>query len=463
VPTSTGKHLPCSKGRCEVDWSLAECPHYLTFEAYDEHKRHLCAKDSKCEHLKDKKLCYYYEQKWDSFRAPIMVANYPFFLTELRFTDDVKRRKLLVCDEAHDLEKQMVGSASFSLKRSALENFMVKNERGEGPHLAIPDKGIEYASAWVEPLQVAKQMLELFVDTYLNDGAMQDRVATCNDAFESLEGFMEDLKAHPENWIVNSIKTVTFEGGATVDEVVFQPLDVGEYTSLLFDNADTVLLMSATVFSKETFCRTLGIPEQDTYFIRIKESSFPVGNRRIYALNTAQLNKATMETSLDPIAQAVDEIMTRHAGERGVIHTTSYQQTRHILGHVSETNKARLSSSEGVSSRSALLRVHGSTDESVLISPSLYQGVDLKDELSRFQVLVKVPYPDLSERRTRVKLERDPGWYDWQTALRLVQTYGRSVRSETDHAVTYVLDSNFTWFLNKHRELFPEYFLEALN
>ena len=88
--------------------------------------------------------------------------------------------------------------------------------------------------------------------------------------------------------------------------------------------------------------------------------------------------------------------------------------------------------------------------------------MDLKDELSRFQVLVKVPYPDLSERRTRVKLERDPGWYDWQTDLRLVQTYGRSIRSDTDHAVTYVLDSNFPQFVRRHGELFPEYFLEAL-
>jgi len=247
-----------------------------------------------------------------------------------------------------------------------------------------------------------------------------------------------------------------------VEEVVFQPLEVGAYTSMLFDTADTVLLMSATVFSQEVFCRTLGIPEEEACLIRVKQSSFPVENRRIHALDVAQLSRATMDSSMDKIAKAVDEIMTHHAGERGVVHTTSYQQANYIMEHVSGPNRARLSTTEGVLSRSELLRVHGETDESVLISPSLYQGVDLKDDLSRFQVLVKVPYPDLSERRTRVKLDRDRGWYDWQTALRLVQTYGRSVRSETDYAVTYVLDSNFEWFLRKHREFFPEYFLEAL-
>jgi ATP-dependent DNA helicase DinG len=466
VPTSSGKNLPCSKGRCEVDWKLSECPHYLAFEEYDEHKRRLCTTGSKCEHLKDRKLCYYYEQKWDAFRAEVMVANYPFFLTELRFTDDIRKRRLLVCDEAHDLEKQMVGSASFSFRRSALENYRVVDGHADDAPLAIPDMGLEDASAWKEPMEEVKKALELFVGTYLTDGTKQDRVASCKDALESLEGFMEDLEAHPSNWVVNSVrKSATLEegeGAPSVDEVVFQPLEVGAYTSMLFGAAETVLLMSATVFSKEVFCRTLGIPEEETAFVRVRESSFPAENRPIYAVNAAQLSRSTMEASLGTIAQAVNEVMTRHAGEKGVIHTTSYQQARYIMAHVSELNKARLSSTENVSSRSALLRVHGSTDESVLISPSLYQGVDLKDELSRFQVLVKVPYPDLSERRTRVKLEKDPGWYDWQTALRLVQTYGRSVRSETDHAVTYVLDSNFTWFLSKHRELFPEYFLEAL-
>ena len=36
------------------------------------------------------------------------------------------------------------------------------------------------------------------------------------------------------------------------------------------------------------------------------------------------------------------------------------------------------------------------------------------------------------------------------------------MRSETDHAVTYVLDSNFMSFVDAHRGLFPAYFLEAL-
>ena len=137
VPTSSGKHVACSRGRCEADWKLSECPHYLTFEEFDEHERGLCARDSKCEQLKDGKLCPYYAQKWEAFRSPVMVANYPFFLTELKFT---RRRE---AEEAPGLRRgprpgEADGRlASYSLKRSMLQSFQVE-EKASGSLLDHP-------------------------------------------------------------------------------------------------------------------------------------------------------------------------------------------------------------------------------------------------------------------------------------------------------------------------------------
>ena len=470
VPTSSGRLVACSKGRCEADWSLSECPHYLSFDQYEDHLKGLCDKESKCEQQLRRegsgKICTYYKQKWDSFREKVTVGNYAFFFSELRFTEDVRKRRLLVCDEAHDLERQLVGSASFTLKASTIRQY----PSGAGSDFAVQyEEGMDGdASAWLGTLGAARESLQGFFDAHDGDLTAQDRLISCRGLLESLEGFIDALKASPENWVVSGVRKTTaldaYGGGATlVDEVVFQPLDVAAYTSQLFDTAETVLLMSATVFSEELLCRTLGISQDKAQFVKVAESSFPVANRMIYAMDIAQLNRATMDASLESIAKAVDAIMDRHGSERGVVHTTSYYQANYIIEHVSERNRARLVTTEGSTARSQLLHTHGATGASVLISPSLYQGVDLKDDLSRFQVIVKVPYPDLSERRTQVKMQRDAGWYEWQTALRLVQTYGRSVRSETDSAVTYVLDSNFPGFVKGHRDFFPEYFLEALS
>src|ERR1022692_4662759 len=89
VPTSSGRLVACSKGRCEADWKLSDCPHYLSFDQYEDHLRKLCDRDSKCEKLLrfgNGKVCSYYKQKWDSFREQLTVGNYSFFFSELRFT-----------------------------------------------------------------------------------------------------------------------------------------------------------------------------------------------------------------------------------------------------------------------------------------------------------------------------------------------------------------------------------------
>ena len=360
VPTSSGRLVACSEGEVrQADWSLSDCPHYLSFDQYEDHLKRLCDKDSKCEQALRTagkgKLCTYYKQKWDSFREKVTVGNYAFFFSELRYTEDVRKRKLLVCDEAHDLERQLVGSASFTLKASSIRQYQVPR----GPEFLVPyEEGMDnHAEDWLKALGTARESLQGFLDAHDGDLVYQDRLISCRGMLEPLEGFIDGLKAAPENWVISGIRTSTamdaYGGGSTlVDEVVFQPLDVAAYTSQLFGTAETVLLMSATVFSEELLCRTLGIPLEKAQFVRIAVSTFPVENRRIYAMDIAQLNRASMDASLESIAKAVDEIMDRHANERGVIHTTNYSQVNYIMEHVSEQNRKRLVTTQGSNARS---------------------------------------------------------------------------------------------------------------
>lgn len=457
IPNSSGKYFSANKGRCVLDWTLKDCPHYETFEEYQKHKNKLCDKDSKCENLKDRKLCVYYEQKWSGFRAPITVYNYPFLISEIKYAADVPHRKLLVCDEVHDLEKQIVGFTSFSLKHSTLKRFHDKVRPDE--EFIISNKGEDEPTAWIDVLVDLEDILNDFLDLSVDEDVDKVQGITGKDMLRNLENFKDILKKNPTNWVINNLRK---SSDGSIDKVEFQPIHVGNYLSSLFDVADSVILMSATVFSKERLCNVLGISLNDASFIQVLESTFPVEHRPIFAMDTAKLNRATMDAALPKIAKMIDAIMDQHEYDRGIIHTTSYKQTNYILQNISETNRSRLKTTEGYSNRTELMKKHDSSDASVLISPSLHQGIDLKDDSSRFQVIMKVPYPDLSQKRTKVLLKRDSNWYDWQTALRLVQTYGRSIRSEDDHAATYILDSNFTHFVQKKRDLFPKFFLEAL-
>ena len=91
------------------------------------------------------------------------------------------------------------------------------------------------------------------------------------------------------------------------------------------------------------------------------------------------------------------------------------------------------------------------------------EGVDLKGDISRFQVLCKVPYPYLGDKLIKKKMNKWKWWYPLQTAKTIVQSVGRSVRSVEDHAVTYILDSDWIRFYSKNSKYFPLDFKRSIH
>ena len=143
--------------------------------------------------------------------------------------------------------------------------------------------------------------------------------------------------------------------------------------------------------------------------------------------------------------------------------TTSYKQLNFIRENISQDNRCRLLETNPEIERDEVITEHVNTPKpTVLISPLLHLGLDLKDDLSRFQVIAKVPFPSLGDRWIDEKRKRSGKWYNWQTALKLVQGYGRSIRSKDDWAVTYVLDGMFKSFVDRNKNILPNWFLESI-
>ena len=98
-----------------------------------------------------------------------------------------------------------------------------------------------------------------------------------------------------------------------------------------------------------------------------------------------------------------------------------------------------------------------------LISVGFNRGVDLKYDLARYQIIVKVPYPDTSDIRVReLWINRKAwNWARYQAIKNIVQAYGRVVRAEDDWGVTYILDESFS-HLFRYKSQFPKWFVEAV-
>ena len=88
--------------------------------------------------------------------------------------------------------------------------------------------------------------------------------------------------------------------------------------------------------------------------------------------------------------------------------------------------------------------------------------LDLSEDLSRFQVLSKVPYPYLGDPFVKARMAHDDRWYSWNTALSLVQATGRSIRSREDRATTYMLDADFNNFMARASDILPDWWKRAI-
>jgi Rad3-related DNA helicase len=218
---------------------------------------------------------------------------------------------------------------------------------------------------------------------------------------ERLTGTINSILSNPKNWIVSEIKKENYE----VILVELKPLDTSQHWKDVFEKCTKTLMMSATILDNKTFCESLGLAHNEVKFIQVG-SDFPIQNRTIYPMNIAYLNfsNLTLQEVKTKISRAVDILMTLHRNHKGIIHTTSYEQLNFIKENISQANKRRLLVTDPEIQREEVIAEHvNSTKPTVLISPSLHMGLDLKDDLSRFQIITKVPYPNKSDRWTDAK------------------------------------------------------------
>jgi Rad3-related DNA helicase len=258
-----------------------------------------------------------------------------------------------------------------------------------------------------------------------------------------------------DNWVFEILPAV----GGSGAKMTFKPIDVGPFAEdTLFRLGRRVLLMSATVIQSDIFAESLGIPESQRACLTIP-TPFPVENRPIHVFPVGRMSADNIDETLPKMVTALKEILKEHKGEKGMIHCHSNKIANYLRKNLRSNRLIFHDSSD----REEALKKHLSSKEpTVLVSPSMAEGVDLRDDLARFQILLKVPYPSLGDKLVRKRMHRWSWWYPMQTVKTVVQSVGRAIRSEKDHAVTYILDADWVRFYNQNQELFPDTFRLAV-
>ena len=338
-------------------------------------------------------------------------------------------------------------------------------------HVDAPAVSAAVAKELEKPLERAKAG-----DTLWAARMLSEKLEGIETVAQKLRFFLDVVKTSPNTWVIDAVPDS--EDPEKAHKIQLLPLNVDKYAREVFCNTDYTLLMSATILDVKTFARTLGLDESEYAFIQVA-STFPAKNRPIMFRNVGRLSYSELQGNLPKVLKEVESILDSNANKKGIIHTHTKAIMTYIYDNISAKHKHRLiqatadsviansddnQNGEGVTLQyqQRMLQQHAkSTAPTVLISPSLHTGIDLKGDLSRFQIIVKTPYPSLADNWIAKKREVDPQWYKWQVALRLIQMYGRSIRSDDDWAYTYVLDSLAQEFMFRNARLFPQWLREA--
>lgn len=244
-------------------------------------------------------------------------------------------------------------------------------------------------------------------------------------------------------------------------DIKFIPKSVAHVPeSLIFQFGERILLMSGTIYDKDDFCRSLGISTEESLFIRIS-STFPPARRPIvmkpeYMVDTSH---AKWNDNIGKIVEIIQTIMDKFPDVKGLVHTPSYSANNQILKLLKSD---RVMTHTSLDFRDALEEFYSEKAPRVFLSPVCQEGVDFKGDRARFQIILRVPYPNAGDKFTRVKMEESFQWYNYKALKTFGQQVGRINRSEDDHGVTVLVDSRFPRFISNNRRKLPQWMLDAI-
>jgi ATP-dependent DNA helicase DinG len=405
--------------------------------------------------------CPYKLAKGEFVSSPFGIVNAAYLFTESTYIGKLGKRGLLISDEGHTLCEAICNFLDFRVTpKSSLFLGLKFPDVKEGP------KEMNELLTWLKD-QYRPRLLEKMRDlrfeienlsenpedpillTYLGDNSR------CEADLGRLNALLANV--NPTDWVLErgQSKGQEFYSLAPITAKGFS----GKILSAI---APKIVLLSATLIDFEYHREELEIPEERLAVFQAP-SPFPKENRPIYAIPRVKLDHKNLEATASEAAEIIAPILESHSGQRGIIFTSSYAQARAIRDIVNaKTGLNRLRTHEGSGGKDLLLRMHESIPDSVIVSPSMHEGVDLKGDLSRFQIITKLPFPSLGSKVVKRKMEVQPTWYSYTTTLKLIQATGRSIRTETDEAATYIIDQAFDWFYSRNTDLFPEYWRAAL-
>lgn len=425
-------------------------------------------------------MCPYYNAAKEAADAKMFLANTSILSSAIAPKGDAAKRDMLIIDEAHLLEDFLVdvGTIRFSADRM-IKLFEAEKRLDKEDLRFIKSIDLESSSKPTTKMEkyinICKSLSENIYKDMVAYEAEQNKRVRENDVKKVIDHGAEKKSnkfKHKREILETITKLEAYEKSDPTDSWVYNwnkkdrsleivPVNIDWIFKKYFDKlADKIIFMSATILNFSNFTSSIGIRPDQCCFVDV-DSTFDPKNAPIINIGNCKTNYHDLQDSanMDTIVKTVKFILDKHKGQRGIIHTGNMKISKYLKENLHDRRiLVRLDEVRNED----ILEEHMVSSDTVLVSSSLTEGIDLHDDLSQFQIIVKLPWDSLGNVRTKTLADEVPLWYQNKMWQKLLQASGRSVRSQTDYAETFILDSTFDFQHKKFSKYLPEYFEKRL-
>lgn len=279
----------------------------------------------------------------------------------------------------------------------------------------------------------------------------------CYDSLEShlkQHSTLLNLSERPDDIYFTSEKNSENFLGESVYKHTIKDLSEAEMVKEHFlSNVKKCLFMSATIGDVDEFAQMIGL-EPDSYVGFNLKSPFNFDKSPIYKCNVGKLNYENFASNINNVVEKSIHICLHiHPNDAGVIHTATFKVLEYLYEKVRflPENWRFLFYKNSEEKEQFIKLMKESKKPYILVGPSLYEGIDLKDDMGRFNILMKVPFAQINDY-IALKKKRYPFWYNRNTKEKIIQAIGRTNRSVDDWSITYLMDSCFETFVSHIEE-----------
>lgn len=396
-----------------------------------------------------------------------LVTNFTYFLTSAMVSNHLMPRKLHIFDEAHVFNDSYTSFTEINVETYLLEKYIKElascNSRldSEAAALAMLKQQIEKNEIHESNYM---QMLEILKEIYGSASRTLDSMSTLvkkddmvvSVKYAKLAGKFENLAYRIKHLVKGDFEHVfdKSDGKSVSVKLIFINDEIGNCL------ADRNLFMSATITEGIAF-DILGMDREETEFITL-DPVFPPENKPLFFIGKTALNYNSLKdpSVIADLKTMTEKICRHHTGQKGLIIAPSFFLGSQVARVVRDKTSMRLFEHiQGGQKLNDLIRDFKEyKGEAVLVSPSIFEGLDFKNDESRFQIILKAPYASLGDKRIKYICDHHPNIYREMALLKVLQGIGRSIRTPEDKANTYILDSAAEKLFNSKINLWKNHY-----